>query len=683
MQKDVQGREVAVAFASRTLHKSERPYSTPEKECLAVIWALEHFRPYVEGLHVTIFTDHSGLTWLMSRSNPTGRLARWSLRLQDFDFDVIHKPGERSKVPDALSRNPLQSDESPMGILPEHAIIGGLELRSSTALLLSDRSHVKQLQLDDPVTGDLLRMMETTPQSSGTTEESSQFSVHDGLLYFNDPTSACSVHPLKRLRLYVPESLKNTVLQYYHDHPTAGHLGMTKTLARLKHRFFWPNMSSGVKKYVSSCKVCQLTKPCQRKPAGLMVPIRPQGPWEFVGVDFVGPLPRTSNGNAYILVFVDYFSKWVEIVAVKEATAQVAASRLLSEVFSRHGAPTHLISDRGSPFVSHLFEKLLTLIGTEHRLTTAYHPQTNATERVNRTLKTAIRAYVDDKHTSWDKYIPQICFALRTAPHESTGQSPAMLLYGRELNTPLDLVSHPNGDGELDIDIPYLEQLQSSLREAHEHAKASLEVNHARRKKYYNKRRRSVHFSIGDLIRVRNHPKSDALTNFTTKLVPLYSGPCCVTQVLSDVNYRLRKLDTEEDAGVFYVVNMQPFHTRSESRVHGTDGFLSGCDELAEDLEGGVFPSRYVDSCFPDAANAACDSLSDMVYDVSTGDGASFAPVADFDVSAHDLYDYNCDDARQSHCYDLRPRLAPRVTADWSQRKWTNDYHTNRLNFNW
>lgn len=240
MQMDVQGREVAVAFASRTLHKSERPYSTPEKECLAVIWALEHFRPYVEALHVTIFTDHSGLTWLMSCPNPTGRLARWSFRLQDFDFDVIHKPGESNKVPDALSRNPLQGDESPIDILPEHAIIGGLEVRSSTTLLLSDRSQVKQLQLDDPVTGDLLRMMETTPQSSGTAEESSQFSVHDGLLYFNDPTSACSVHPLKRLRLYVPESLKNTVLQYYHDHPTAGHLGMTKTLARLKHRFFWP-----------------------------------------------------------------------------------------------------------------------------------------------------------------------------------------------------------------------------------------------------------------------------------------------------------------------------------------------------------------------------------------------------------------------------------------------------------
>jgi len=166
----------------------------------------------------------------------------------------------------------------------------------------------------------------------------SQYSIQDGLLYFNDPKPACGIHPLKGLKLYVPESLKGTLLRYYHDHPTAGHLGITKTLAQLKLRFFWPKMASETKKYVTSCTVCQLTKPSQRKPAGLMVPIWPQKPWEYVGVDFVGPLPRTSRENAYILVFVDYFSKWVEIVAVREATAHVAAGKLLSEVFSRHGA---------------------------------------------------------------------------------------------------------------------------------------------------------------------------------------------------------------------------------------------------------------------------------------------------------------------------------------------------------
>uniref|UniRef100_A0A3P9BHC9 Gypsy retrotransposon integrase-like protein 1 n=1 Tax=Maylandia zebra TaxID=106582 RepID=A0A3P9BHC9_9CICH len=231
----------------------------------------------------------------------------------------------------------------------------------------------------------------------------------------------------EQLKLFAPTSLRGTLLDYYHDHPTAGHLGVSKTLARLRFRFFWPKMAADVKRYVISCSVCQLTKPSQKKAAGLMVPIVPQKPWEYVGVDFVGPLPRTPTGNAYLIVFVDYLTKWVEASAVKEATSQVAAGKFVTDIFARHGTPTYLISDRGSPFVSELFEHVVSALGSVHRLTTAYHPQTNATERVNRTLKTAIRAYVGDKHTSWDKFLPQICFALRTAPHGSTGLTPAMI----------------------------------------------------------------------------------------------------------------------------------------------------------------------------------------------------------------------------------------------------------------
>lgn len=105
-----------------------------------------------------------------------------------------------------------------------------------------------------------------------------------------------------------------------------------------------------------------------------------------------------------------------------------------------------------------------------------YHPQTNATERVNRTLKTAIRAYIGNKHTTWDRYLAQICFALRTAPHESTGQSPSMLLYGRDLDTPLDLITKPNSDGLGEPGIPYPESLMSLIQNAHNHARAVLIV---------------------------------------------------------------------------------------------------------------------------------------------------------------------------------------------------------------
>uniref|UniRef100_A0A3Q3WX81 Integrase catalytic domain-containing protein n=1 Tax=Mola mola TaxID=94237 RepID=A0A3Q3WX81_MOLML len=320
-------------------------------------------------------------------------------------------------------------------------------------------------------------------------------------------------------------------------------------------------MASDVRNYVISCAVCQVTKPSQRKPAGLMVPICPQRPWEYAGVGYVGPLPRTPNGNAYILVFVDYFSKWIEVSAVREATAQVAANNFISDVFARHGAPSYLISDRGTPFVGDLFKHTMSVLGTENRLTTAYHPQTNATERVNRTLKTAICAYVGDKHTSWDKFIPQICFTLRTAPHESTGLNPSIVLDGRELETPLDLITQPSCAGVDDPGVPYPDCLRASLQEAHDHARAMLSESHARQKHYYDLRRRQVSYNIGDLVLVRTHPRSDAKANFTAKLAPLYAGPYRVSQKLSAVNYCLTDVRTGLDAGVFHVVNLQPFHT--------------------------------------------------------------------------------------------------------------------------
>uniref|UniRef100_A0A673BM78 Integrase catalytic domain-containing protein n=1 Tax=Sphaeramia orbicularis TaxID=375764 RepID=A0A673BM78_9TELE len=306
-------------------------------------------------------------------------------------------------------------------------------------------------------------------------------------------------------------------------------------------------MAADIKRYVTSLSICQLTKPSQRKP-GLMVPI-------------FGPLSRNASGNTYLLVFVDCFSKWIEVCVVREATAQVAAGKFVSEVFARHGAPNYLISDRGSPFVSELFEHVVSTLGSVHRLTTVYHPQTNTTECVNRTLKTAIRAYVGDKHTAWDKYLSQICFALRTAPHESTGLSPCMMLYGRDLDTPLDLITHPSSDGMDEPGVPYPESLRASLQEAHNHARAALDHSHNRQKHYYDLRCRQASYAVGDLVRVKTHPKSDAQSNFAAKLAPLFTGPLCVSQKLGDVNYRLTRLDTGIDAGVFHVVNLQPFHT--------------------------------------------------------------------------------------------------------------------------
>ncbi|KAL6481161.1 hypothetical protein MHYP_G00092410 [Metynnis hypsauchen] len=181
MQRDDAGRQIAIAYASRTLHKSERPYPTSEKECLGVIWALEHFRPYIEGLPVTVYTDHSSLKWLMSRPNPSGRLARWCLRLQDFDVRLVHKPGPQNTVPDALSRNPLDVDVTPIDILPRYAVVAGLDLKSQPLIELSDKEHLRCLQREYPVVAEMLQNLEDLQEDK---ECEDKFVIYDGLLYY-------------------------------------------------------------------------------------------------------------------------------------------------------------------------------------------------------------------------------------------------------------------------------------------------------------------------------------------------------------------------------------------------------------------------------------------------------------------------------------------------------------------
>lgn len=566
VQCDGEGQERAVAFASRTLHTSERAYSTSEKECLGVIWALEHFRPYFEGSHVKVVTDHNSLRWLMSRPSPTGRLARWCLRLQDFDFDIVHKPGVSNSVPDALSRNPTSSDE-PVDLLPPYATVGSLNVRRQPLLILDDKEQLRSLQDGDEIIRALREKLE-----SESCVDSSEFCLHNDMVYFRDQRSSCRLHPYKDLRYYVPCPLRNTLLQYFHDHPTAGHLGIAKTLSRLQKRVYWPGMRGEVKKYVLSCEKCQLTKPTNRKPAGYMQPVVASYPWEFAGVDFVGPLPRSTRGNEYILVFVDYFTKWVEICPVREATADVAARKFVSEVFARHGAPKYLVSDRGVQFVSVFFETVVASLGSVHRLTTAYHPQSNQTERVNRTIKTAIRAYVGTKHREWDLFLPHISFALRTAPHQSTGDTPAFLLYGRDLNTPLDLWLQADEECAPESMDSYKSELTSMLQDAYDHVRQTMAASHDTQKKYYDKRRRHTVFKVGDLVRLKSHPRSSAAAGFAAKLAPVYKGPYRVVQVMSDLNYRLVDNLSEEDIGVHHVSNLLPFFSWDDGAQASCNG---------------------------------------------------------------------------------------------------------------
>ncbi|KAL7888944.1 hypothetical protein AOLI_G00039180 [Acnodon oligacanthus] len=286
------------------------------------------------------------------------------------------------------------------------------------------------------------------------------------------------------------------------------------------------------------------------------------------------------------------------------------------------------------------------------------------------------RSAPKDKHTSWDKYIPQICFALRTAPHESTGHSPSMMLYGRELDTPLDLITQPSPEGVDEPDIPYPENLRASIREAHDHAHAALEASHVRRKHHYDQRRREVSYQVDVLVKVKTHPRSDALANFTAKVAPVHAGPFRVSETLSDVNYRLTRVDTSEDAGVFHVVNIQPFRTW-ESNIPFRNSQYSP-------REGGA-------SGDPDLTKSSSSETDRQPFDVPADSDSQecasddWAHIQDLPETCTDYTDcraQNANSASVEHTgrrCSLRQRRVPRITSGWSQTKWTNPCHTQRL----
>ena len=181
-----------------------------------------------------------------------------------------------------------------------------------------------------------------------------------------------------------------------------------------------------------TCLICQQCKVEQRPRLGLMGRRIIHKPWRVVAADITGPFIRSKAGFEYILVFQDLFTRWVECIPIRKANGKTIRKELKNRIVLRYGAPEVFLSDNGTEFKNQIIDKYLDEIGVRHSHTPPYHPQANPVERVNRTLKTSIMAFVEGNHNTWDEKLPELVFALNNAPHSATGKSPAMLNYGRE-----------------------------------------------------------------------------------------------------------------------------------------------------------------------------------------------------------------------------------------------------------
>lgn len=339
-------------------------------------------------------------------------------------------------------------------------------------------------------------------------------------------------------QLLVPKGCIPDVLKLAHDSPTGGHFGVQKTLSRVRKQFYWLDCSRDIERYCLTCAICASRHGPRRKQRSPLQTDVVGSPFERVGIDILGPLPRTERNNQYVLVVMDYFTKWPEALPIPDQTAETVAEACVHHVFSRFGSPRQLHSDQGRNFESAVFQAMLRLFGIEKTRTTPLHPQSDGmVERFNRTILDYLSKFVDDHQKDWDQYLPLLMMAYRTAVHETTRQTPALLLFGRELRTPIGLACGFPPDSEITSNT-YLDRLMERLQEVHDFTRQNLQSASRRMKDRYDLRVNTHQFATGDLVWLYN-PKRRV--GRCPKLQRNWEGPYEIIRQINDVVYTIRK----------------------------------------------------------------------------------------------------------------------------------------------
>uniref|UniRef100_A0A1Y1N3D6 RNA-directed DNA polymerase n=1 Tax=Photinus pyralis TaxID=7054 RepID=A0A1Y1N3D6_PHOPY len=523
--------EKVIAYLSRSLTRTERNYSTTERECLAVIWSIEQLRHYLEGVHFTVVTDHHSLLWLHSLKDPQGRLARWALRLQPYTFTLVHRKGKENLVPDFLSRS-----------VPVH-------INTITQTTQTELESFKNTT--DTWYKNMFTNLENAPHKYPG------WRVENDLLYKHIKRPSISTE-YENWKLVVPRDCRMTLLHTHHDEVTSGHLGVYKTFWRLQTRYYWPKMLCDIKRYISRCEVCAQHKADQQKPAGLMGN-RPKvyEAWQMISLDFMGPFPRSTKGHTHILVISDYFSKFVLLFPVRAATAQTLVKCVEDHVFLMFGVPQFIVCDNGVQMRSKLFINLCDQYHVKILFTPLYYPKADPAERVNRVVKQLLSTFIKDNHRHWDASLSAIACALRTARHESTQYTPYFTNFGKEHRI--------RGDSfETDINTPssemptHLGKRIASFQNIASQIVERLKKVHIKNKRDYNLRRRHVEYNIGTKVWRKNKSISDATKNYTAKLTPKYLGPFTIRKKIGYLTYELQD-SHNKFAGTWHVQDLKPY----------------------------------------------------------------------------------------------------------------------------
>jgi hypothetical protein len=542
-QADEKGKLRPVAYLSRKFTPAESNYEVHDKELLAIIESFRHWRVYLEGqAHETkVISDHQNLTRFLSTHIMTPRQMRWYQDIATFRMKIHYRKGSENTRADGLSRREdYMKGEPKKGIqlLVQNAD-GTLQVNRMAAT-----SSVDATRLPDEIKEALLHDLFAKTVRENP-EEHANFTDQGGLLLFEG-------------LIYVPTRIREQVLQAFHDGPVRGHPGTAKMLQLVQERFFFPKMRHAVEDYVRRCTICRRNKHDRHAPYGLLQPLQvPTKPWQSVAVDFIVKLPPSADPvtkESYdgIMVVTDRFTKYGRFIPYRETWKATDLARVfIKDVVANHGMPAQLISDRDKLFKSNFWIALMEHLGVKHKMSTAYHPQTDGqTERLNQTLEQYLRCYVNDRQDNWIALLPLAQIAYNQSPTTTTGTSPFYANYGFEPN---DLT----GTMEVLADNPAAALTATEIREMHASLRLDLMFCRQQMTKYANRKRlEGPTLKGGDKVYLlRRNIKSDKPTK---KLDAVKLGPFKILRQKGPVSYELELPKRMRIHPVFHVSLLEP-----------------------------------------------------------------------------------------------------------------------------
>ncbi|KAM4062531.1 reverse transcriptase (RNA-dependent DNA polymerase) [Hirsutella rhossiliensis] len=572
------------SFLSRKLQDAETRYAIPDCELLAITEAFRHWRHYLAYTEqkITVLTDHLNHKYFMSKAKLTNRQMNALDQLCSFDFEIVYRPGLKNPA-DGLSRRPDHEKvmrtaglrdppvRDRLSLSPMHMLTGCFVNPRKGTVCVQDRlsdlasspvrdrlspSPSKRLIGCFPRVARVLRTSRTTSQEEGTavTASTLQESLQEALLAAqqgdafvaqqkqlvtvpgsvtagglssevwstNDEGLLCY-----RKKIFVPLGLRNEILVLFHDDEVAGHQGGTKTCKRIQVQYYWPGLRRDVRRYVSTCRECQLAKPRHHKPYGLLAPLpAPSRPWQEISMDFITDLPPVRcEKKIYsgILVVVDRLTRYARYIPVSSRiSSDGLADVFLREIFKHYGMPDGIVSDRGSLFTGHFWATFCHLLHCKRRLSTSFHPQTDGqTERVNQTIEQYLRTFCNKEQSDWMDKLPLAEFTYNTSYHDTVKGAPAEVLMGYQPR------SKGHVKGQLESFSTRAIDRDRGLRELHARTALLITKAQERQARYYNKDRESMSFKEGDwvLISTKNLP----LRRPTKKLTENLSSPPAVS----------------------------------------------------------------------------------------------------------------------------------------------------------